>query len=324
MKDGGTIQLGIGTFADAVSHALVLRQKRNGRVRGPRQGLGRAGCIRSLPLETAPFAKGLYARDRAIRRLLSGAASRRNLKRRAFEDIETQRRADAGELSAGEYAQGAVMHAGFFFGSNALYEAMRNLPSPGPARHPHDRHLLSQRALRGRRAEAGAALHARFINSAMMVTLLGAIVCDQLEDGRAVSGIGGQYNFVAQAHELDDAPLDHRVPATRIAKGRVHSNIRWSYGHVPIPRHLRDMTVTEYGAADLRGLSDRDIIAAMLNIADSRFQEDLLRQAKAARKIEEGYEIPCEVPRQHAGADRELLAEARAAAACRCFPSVRR
>ena len=31
------------------------------------------------------------------------------------------------------------------------------------------------------------------------------------------------------------------------------SNIRWSYGHTTIPRHLRDMVVTEYGVADLRG-----------------------------------------------------------------------
>ncbi len=50
--------------------------------------------------------------------------------------------------------------------------------------------------------------------------------------------------------------------------------------------------VTEYGAADLRGLSDRDAIAAMLQIADSRFQQELLEQAKAAGKIEADYVIP--------------------------------
>ena len=32
----------------------------------------------------------------------------------------------------------------------------------------------------------------------------------------------------------------------------------------------------------------------MLNITDSRFQDGLLRQSKAARKIEKGYEIPQE------------------------------
>jgi hypothetical protein len=48
-------------------------------------------------------------------------------------------------------------------------------------------------------------LDARFINSAFMVTLLGAGVADQLEDGRVLSGVGGQYNFVAQGHALQDA-----------------------------------------------------------------------------------------------------------------------
>jgi hypothetical protein len=52
--------------------------------------------------------------------------------------------------------------------------------------------------------------------------------------------------------------------------------------------------VTEYGIADIRGKSDSEIIAAMINIADSRFQKQLLDQAKKAKKIPEDYEIPQE------------------------------
>ena len=70
------------------------------------------------------------------------------------------------------------------------------------------------------------------------------------------------------------------------------SNIRWNYGHTTIPRHLRDIVVTEYGVADLRGKSDRDVIAAMLAVTDSRFQGELLRQAKDAGKIEKQFELP--------------------------------
>jgi hypothetical protein len=66
----------------------------------------------------------------------------------------------------------------------------------------------------------------------------------------------------------------------------------WNYGHTTIPRHLRDIVVTEYGIADLRGKTDRDVIAAMLAIADSRFQEELLRRAKDAGKIEKNFELP--------------------------------
>jgi hypothetical protein len=70
------------------------------------------------------------------------------------------------------------------------------------------------------------------------------------------------------------------------------SNIRWNYGHTTIPRHLRDIVVTEYGVADLRGKSDRDVIAAMLAVTDHRFQGELLRQAKDAGKIEKQFELP--------------------------------
>ena len=66
----------------------------------------------------------------------------------------------------------------------------------------------------------------------------------------------------------------------------------WNYGHTTIPRHLRDIVVTEYGIADLRGKSDRDVIASMLAVADSRFQDELLRRARDAGKIERGFELP--------------------------------
>jgi hypothetical protein len=132
----------------------------------------------------------------------------------------------------------------------------------------------------------------RFINSALMATLLGALVSDGLEDGRVVSGVGGQHNFVTQAFALPDARSIISVKATRRTRGKVQSNIRYNYGHVTIPRHERDIIVSEYGIADLRGRSDEAVVAAMLAIADSRFQPELLRAAKDAGKIAKAYEIP--------------------------------
>ena len=111
-------------------------------------------------------------------------------------------------------------------------------------------------------------------------------------DGRVVSGVGGQYNFVSMAHALPGARSILCVRSTRTSAGRLTSNIVWNYAHVTIPRHLRDIVVTEYGVADLRGRTDQEIIASLLNIADSRFQEPLLAQAKAARKIPADYRIP--------------------------------
>ncbi|MFP3648668.1 acetyl-CoA hydrolase/transferase C-terminal domain-containing protein, partial [Paraburkholderia sp. SIMBA_054] len=78
---------------------------------------------------------------------------------------------------------------------------------------------------------------ARFFNSCMIVSALGAAASDALEDGRVVSGVGGQYNFVAMAHALEDARSVLMFRASRAdAGGREESNVRWNYGHATIPR----------------------------------------------------------------------------------------
>jgi hypothetical protein len=94
------------------------------------------------------------------------------------------------------------------------------------------------------------------------------------------------------AHSLTDGRGIMMIRSTKKKKGRVVSNIVFNYGHTTIPRHLRDIVVTEYGIADLRGKCDRDIVVALLNITDSMFQESLLKQAKKAGKIEGDYAIP--------------------------------
>jgi acyl-CoA hydrolase len=133
---------------------------------------------------------------------------------------------------------------------------------------------------------------ARFINTTIMVTLLGAAISDGLENGQVISGVGGQYNFVAMAHELPGARSILMLRSTRESGLTTSSNMVWNYGHVTIPRHLRDIVITEYGIADLRGRSDKEVVIALLNIADSRFQPELLERAKRAGKIPQDYQIP--------------------------------
>ena len=85
----------------------------------------------------------------------------------------------------------------------------------------------------------------------MMTTLLGAVVSDTLADGKVVSGVGGQYNFVAQAFALPDA-----APSCCGNPDGCRPHLIefvWEYPETTIPRHLRDIVVTEYGIADLRG-----------------------------------------------------------------------
>jgi hypothetical protein len=133
---------------------------------------------------------------------------------------------------------------------------------------------------------------ARFFNTCMMATLLGAAVSDALDDGRVVSGVGGQYNFVAMAHALAGGRSVLLLRATRAKGSKVESNIRWNYGHTTIPRHLRDIYVTEYGVADLRGRSDEACIRAMLAISDARFIDALAAQAKKAGKLASDFRVP--------------------------------
>jgi acyl-CoA hydrolase len=187
---------------------------------------------------------------------------------------------------------GTVLAAAFFLGSRAFYRALREMPQAELAKLRMTAVSFVNEIYGNELSKRAARVKARFINNAMMATVLGDVVSDGLEDGKIVSGVGGQYNFVAQAFALDGARSIIMLPATRTVAGRTTSNIRWSYGHVTVPRHLRDIVVTEYGIADLRGKPDRRVIAAMLEIADSRFQNELLAHAKAAGKIESEYEFP--------------------------------
>ncbi|MDH3700741.1 MAG: acetyl-CoA hydrolase [Alphaproteobacteria bacterium] len=270
VKDGGTLQIGIGSIADAVAHALVLRH-RNSAAFGNAVRRLTVGNSEDTPWEDGPFTEGLYG---ASEMLVD-----------AFLSL-----IDAGIIKR-QVEDGALLHAAFFLGPRAFYRTLREMPE-----ETRDRIRMTSVSFvnelygdvaRKRRDR----VHARFVNNAMMATLQGAVVSDGLEDGRVVSGVGGQYNFVAQAFALEDARSVITLNATREERGRTVSNIRYSYGHVTIPRHLRDIIITEYGIADLWGKSDRDVIAAMLSITDSRFQEELLATAKSAGKIERDHEI---------------------------------
>jgi hypothetical protein len=126
----------------------------------------------------------------------------------------------------------------------------------------------------------------------MLATLSGGVVSDGYDDGRVVSGVGGQYNFVSMAQALNDGRSLMNLRATRREGTRVKSNIVFNYGHTTIPRHLRDVVVTEYGIAVLRGKTDSEIIEEMIKITDSRFQDGLVAKARRAGKLRPDYEIP--------------------------------
>ncbi len=187
---------------------------------------------------------------------------------------------------------GIVLHGGFFLGPRDFYAALHALPDETLRKiEMHRIDFINQ--LAGHEGLARAQRRkARFMNTVMMVTLLGAAISDGLESGQVVSGVGGQYNFVAMGHALADGRSILLLRACRESRGEVTSNIVWQYEHCTIPRHLRDLVVTEYGVADLRGQPDAEVIKRLLAIADSRFQPDLLATARRHGKVEKDYQLP--------------------------------
>lgn len=213
---------------------------------------------------------------------------------------------------------GIVLHGGFFLGPNAFYQMLHDLSEDERLQicmtgvNKINQLDLNPRLYRLQRH------HARFINTGIMCTLSGSVVSDGLADGRVISGVGGQYNFVAMAHQL---PCGRSLLMIRSVRGEgldASSNIVFNYGHITIPRHLRDIVITEYGIANLRSKTDSEVAKALINVADSRFQAALLEQARKAGKIEADYAIP-DVYRQNTPERLEaMLAPGRARA---CFPA---
>ena len=366
VRDGGTLQIGIGELGDAVVYGLQLRHRQNAEFREILQGLKAAerfGPALDSIGAAAPFEAGLYGCtemfvDGFLDLYRSGV-----LRRRVYADVRIQRLLNEGTVSerideaflaalagagiasplnAADFAMlqdigvfrgdcryregriensegqataatldtpagrrgllalctgrqlrgGTLLHGAFFLGPRGFYAALRDLPEAERRQFSMcGVSFVNQLDGADQALKVAQRRHGRFLNSGMMVTMLGAAVSDGLADGRVVSGVGGQYNFVAMAHSLPDARSILTLRSTRAKNSRVTSNILWNYGNTTIPRHLRDVVVTEYGVADLRGLSDQDAIAALLNIADSRFQDGLKREAQAAGKLRPDHRI---------------------------------
>lgn len=286
VPDGGTLQIGIGSIGDAISKSMLLRHQENGVFRQLLDSLYQGREPVNI-VHKEHFEKGLYG---LTEMLVEGflALIQAGIVRRQVD--------------------GVICHGAFFVGSPVFYEMLEQL-SPQtraqiammPVSFTNELYNSAPYFSSGGGSETSIGLEsqkrrhrsdARFINSAMMVTLNGSVVSDGLEDGRVVSGVGGQYNFVSQAFALPGGRSIITLPATRTKKGKVKSNVVWNYGHSTIPRHLRDIVVTEYGVADLRDKSDAEVISALINIADSRFQGELLKKAKRAKKLPRDYKIP--------------------------------
>jgi len=365
IKDGGTLQIGIGALGDAIVYALQLRHQQNATYKQSLVDAGIADKSQELINNIGgvmPFEKGLYGATEmfvdgflhlykagilkrkvydfwALQKLINdGRVDPDNLKPDVFAAMEAlgvrvlrtkdfevlqyhglfndecsydqgyiidtegnrvianlanpQSRDRLASCLGDRLRNGIVLHGGFFLGPNDFYQSLRDMTPEKRAEIGMTGVYKVNQLDHNPRLYKAQRKDARFVNTGIIATMSGAVVSDGLENGQVISGVGGQYNFVAMAHHLRTGRSILMVRSVREKGGEAISNVLWSYGHCTIPRHLRDIVITEYGIAELRSKTDSEVIKALLNITDSRFQNQLLQTAKAAGKLEAGYEIP--------------------------------
>jgi acyl-CoA hydrolase len=115
------------------------------------------------------------------------------------------------------------------------------------------------------------------INGALSVDLYGQVVADNI-DGRQISGVGGHEDFVAGAEMRLDAHSLVCLRSTALVDGEQISRITGvlpAGSIVSTPRHHLGTVVTEFGAAELAGLTVRERAHVLVDIAHPDFRREL-------------------------------------------------
>jgi acyl-CoA hydrolase len=122
------------------------------------------------------------------------------------------------------------------------------------------------------------------INGGLAVDIHGQVVADTI-NGDQFSGIGGAEDFVAGVGlELSDRSLIC-LPSTFTKDGNLQSRLVPWFGPgavITTPRHHVDVIITEYGAAELEGLTVQQRGEALAAIAHPMFRDELLAAAERA------------------------------------------
>ena len=113
------------------------------------------------------------------------------------------------------------------------------------------------------------------INSALEVDLTGQVNAEWV-NGRQISGLGGQFDFVEAAMYAPGGRSITALPSTA-ARGKVSRIVPALAAGTPVttPRYCVDTVATEYGVADLRGKGLRERARALAAIAHPSFRDTL-------------------------------------------------
>ena len=113
------------------------------------------------------------------------------------------------------------------------------------------------------------------INSAIEIDLSGQINAE-CAAGNYVGALGGAVDFLRGAHRSHGGLPIVALPSTAGQRSRIVAHLN---GPVSTPRCDAGLIVTEYGVADLRGLSIRQRMRRLIDIAHPDFREQLERDA---------------------------------------------
>jgi acyl-CoA hydrolase len=107
-------------------------------------------------------------------------------------------------------------------------------------------------------------------------------------NGRQYSGIGGHEDFTSGASLEED---DHSIiclPATVVLNGQLTSRITAQFAAgtiITTPRHQLDIVITEFGAAEVAGLTAKERAHALAGIAHPQFRDALHDSAERVGSI---------------------------------------
>ncbi len=122
------------------------------------------------------------------------------------------------------------------------------------------------------------------MNAALAVDVHGQVIADTIA-GRQFSGIGGHEDFTAgTGFEVEDRSL-LCLPSTARVAGGVVSRIVPAFDRgavITTPRHQVDVIVTEYGAAELEGLTIHQRGLELARICHPDFREGMVEAAERA------------------------------------------
>lgn len=147
-------------------------------------------------------------------------------------------------------------------------------------RHAHQNHAVQ---LRGSEYTHGASTLRRLdrfvaINSAVQVDLTGQVNAE-VAGGAYLGAVGGAPDFLRAAHASWGGLPIIALPSMAGAHSRIVASLS---GPVTTARCDAGIFVTEHGIADLRGLSLRQRVRRMIDLAAPAERESLERQAHAA------------------------------------------